>query len=118
MPFVVIENCLKCKHTDCVNVCPVDCFYEADEFLVINPDECIDCALCVPECPVDAIVADDEVPVGQEVFIEINAQLSRTLPNLSQSKDPPADAPQWKDVSDKRHQTPQISSFLTKETSD
>jgi NAD-dependent dihydropyrimidine dehydrogenase PreA subunit len=59
MPFVVTENCIKCKHTDCVEVCPVDCFHEGPNFLVIDPDECIDCTLCEPECPVNAIFPED-----------------------------------------------------------
>ena len=85
MTFVVTENCIKCKYQDCVEVCPVDCFYEGPNFLVINPDECIDCALCEPECPANAIFSEDELPEGQEVFIELNAELSqtgRTLPRL------------------------------------
>ena len=76
MTFVVTENCIKCKYQDCVEVCPVDCFYEGPNFLVINPDECIDCALCEPECPANAIFSEDELPAGQEVFIELNAELS------------------------------------------
>ena len=76
MPFIVGEDCIKCKHTDCVEVCPVDCFYEGPNFLVIHPDECIDCALCEPECPVDAIFSDDEVPEDQIKFIELNAELA------------------------------------------
>ena len=77
MTFVVTENCIKCKYQDCVEVCPVDCFYEGPNFLVINPDECIDCALCEPECPANAIFSEDELPEGQEVFIELNAELSQ-----------------------------------------
>ena len=65
MTFVVGENCINCKHTDCVEVCPVDCFYEGPNFLVIHPDECIDCALCEPECPVNAIFSEDELPEGE-----------------------------------------------------
>ncbi|RFD32542.1 ferredoxin [Pseudomonas sp. GL93] len=76
MTFVVLEECIQCKHTDCVAVCPVDCFYEGPNFLVINPDECIDCALCEPECPVDAIRAEDDVPHDQAAFIQLNAELS------------------------------------------
>lgn len=76
MTFVVLEECIQCKHTDCVSVCPVDCFYEGPNFLVINPDECIDCALCEPECPVDAIRAEDDVPEDQKEFIRLNAELS------------------------------------------
>lgn len=76
MTFVVLEECIRCKHTDCVEVCPVDCFYEGPNFLVINPDECIDCALCEPECPVDAIRTEDEVPNEQKSFIALNAELA------------------------------------------
>lgn len=72
MAFVVTESCIKCKYTDCVEVCPVDCFYEGPDFLVIHPDECIDCALCEPECPVEAIWSDDELPNEQIPFIDIN----------------------------------------------
>ena len=89
MPFIVGEDCIKCKHTDCVEVCPVDCFYEGPNFLVIHPDECIDCALCEPECPVDAIFSDDEVPEDQIKFIELNAELAEKWPNITEKKDPP-----------------------------
>ena len=75
MTFVVTESCIKCKLTDCVEVCPVDCFHEGPNFLVIDPEECIDCTLCEPECPVEAIYSEDELPEGQEKFIEINAEL-------------------------------------------
>jgi ferredoxin len=80
MTFVVTENCIQCKYTDCVEVCPVDCFYEGPNFLVIHPDECIDCALCEPECPAEAIFSEDELPDGQEAFIEINAEMSEVWP--------------------------------------
>ena len=83
MTYVVTENCIKCKHTDCVSVCPVDCFYEGPNFLVINPDECIDCAVCVPECPIDAIVADNELTVGQKMFLDLNAELSKSWPRIT-----------------------------------
>ena len=73
MTFVVTENCIKCKYTDCVEVCPVDCFYEGPNFLVIHPDECIDCGACVPACPVEAIFANDEVPDEWQGFCETNA---------------------------------------------
>ena len=76
MTYVVTESCIKCKYTDCVEVCPVDCFYEGPEFLVIDPDECIDCGLCVPECPIEPIYPDDELPPDQIEFIEINVKLS------------------------------------------
>ena len=88
MTFVVGDNCIKCKHTDCVEVCPVDCFYEGPNFLVIHPDECIDCALCEPECPIDAIFAEDEIPPGQENFIELNQELAEIWPNISEQKEP------------------------------
>lgn len=101
MPFVVTENCIKCKHTDCVEVCPVDCFHEGPNFLVIDPDECIDCTLCEPECPVGAIFPEDDVPAGQEAFVALNAELSRAWPVLTVRKDPPEDAGQWDGVADK-----------------
>ena len=86
MAFIVTESCIKCKHTDCVEVCPVDCFYEGPNFLVIHPEECIDCALCEPECPVDAIFSEDELPSDQIEFIEINAELSEIWPNITEEK--------------------------------
>ena len=101
MTFVVGDNCIKCKHTDCVEVCPVDCFYEGPNMLVINPDECIDCALCEPECPVDAIFAEDEVPDNQVEFIALNAELSKKWPNITEMKPAPADAEQWNGVEGK-----------------
>jgi ferredoxin len=101
MTFVVGDNCIKCKHTDCVEVCPVDCFYEGPNFLVIHPDECIDCALCEPECPVDAIFAEDEIPPGQENFIELNQELAEIWPNISEQKEPLEDADKWNGVPEK-----------------
>lgn len=101
MTFVVTDNCIKCKYTDCVEVCPVDCFYEGPNFLVIDPDECIDCALCEPECPVDAIFSEDELPEGQEKYIEINEELSGKWPNITEQKDPPEDAAEWEGKPDK-----------------
>ena len=77
MTFVVLENCIKCKYMDCVDVCPVDCFHEGPNFLVIDPDECIDCTLCVPECPVDAIVDEDDMPDDQQHFLALNEELSQ-----------------------------------------
>ena len=90
MPFVVTESCIKCKYGDCVEVCPVDCFYEGPNMLVINPDECIDCALCEPECPVEAIWSDDELPPEQIPFIEINDAMSQEWPNITETKEPMA----------------------------
>jgi len=95
MTFVVGENCIRCKHTDCVEVCPVDCFYEGPNFLVIDPDECIDCALCEPECPVTAIYFEDELPEEQRIFIDLNAELAREWPNITEMKESPADADRW-----------------------
>ena len=97
MTFVVTENCIKCKYTDCVDVCPVDCFHEGPNFLVIDPDECIDCTLCEPECPVEAIYAEDELPEGQEVFVELNAELAKKWPIITEVSEPTADADEWRD---------------------
>lgn len=98
MTFVVGENCIRCKHTDCVDVCPVDCFYEGPNFLVIHPDECIDCEDCVPVCPVNAIYEADDLPEDQAVFLELNAELAEIWPNITEQKEPLADAAQWEDV--------------------
>ena len=94
MTYVVTENCIKCKYTDCVDVCPVDCFHEGPNFLVIDPEECIDCTLCVAECPAEAIFAEDDVPDGQQHFIALNAELSKGWPAIVERKDalPEADA--------------------------
>ena len=101
MAFVVIDSCIKCKYTDCVDVCPVDCFHEGPNMLVIDPDECIDCTLCEPECPVEAIMDEEDVPENQQVFIEMNAELSKEWPIIYKIKDPPKDADEWKDKTDK-----------------
>lgn len=101
MTFVVTENCIKCKYTDCVEVCPVDCFYEGPNFLVIHPDECIDCALCEPECPANAIVSEDDLKADQKHFLELNTELAMVWPNIAQQKAPPADADEWKDKPNK-----------------
>ncbi len=101
MTYVVTESCIKCKFTDCVEVCPVDCFYEGPNMLVIDPDECIDCTLCVDECPVEAIYPDDELPEDQKKFLAVNEQLSRVWPVITEIKDPPEDADDWRDVKDK-----------------
>jgi ferredoxin len=99
--YVVAENCIRCKYTDCVEVCPVDCFREGENFLVIDPDECIDCSLCVPECPANAIYAADDVPDEQRQFIELNAQLAKVWKPIITKKDAPADADEWLKVKDK-----------------
>ena len=101
MTFVVTESCIKCKLTDCVEVCPVDCFHEGPNFLVIDPDECIDCALCEPECPVNAIYAEDDVPEEQRHFLDLNAELSKTWPVINVHKDPLPDHKEWAEVKDK-----------------
>ncbi len=95
MTFVVIENCIKCKFTDCVDVCPVDCFHEGPNFLVIDPEECIDCTLCEPECPAEAIYSEDEIPAGQEHFLELNAELGQLWPVITEVKTPPDNAEEW-----------------------
>ncbi len=101
MPHVVLESCIRCKYTDCVDVCPVDCFHEGPNMLVIDPDECIDCAVCIPECPVNAIVPEEDVPGDQQAFIALNADLARSWPNITRRKSALADADAWKDRKDK-----------------
>jgi ferredoxin len=101
MTFVVGDNCVRCKYTDCVEVCPVDCFHEGPNFLVIDPDECIDCTLCEPECPAEAIFAEDDIPAGQEHYLELNAELAKQWPVLSEKKDALPDADEWNGVEDK-----------------
>ena len=98
MAFVVTESCIKCKYMDCVEVCPVDCFHEGPNFLVIDPDECIDCTLCEPECPVEAIFSEEEVPAGQEEFKKLNAELAKKWPVITEKKPAPPDAKQWEGV--------------------
>lgn len=103
MTYVVTDACAKCKYTDCVDVCPVDCFREGPNFLVIDPEECIDCTLCVAECPVEAIYAEDDVPADQQGYIALNAELSRH-PNwkpIVQKKDPLPEHDQWANVKNK-----------------
>lgn len=103
MTHVVTESCIKCKYTDCVDVCPVDCFKAGPNFLVIDPDECIDCAVCIPECPVEAIFAEEDIPDDQQEFIEINAELSKEWPTITRMEDKPEDADKWADVKEKKH---------------
>jgi ferredoxin len=102
MTYVVTESCIKCKYTDCVDVCPVDCFREGPNMLVIDPDECIDCTLCVPECPVEAIFAEDDVPDAQHEFIAKNRELSAKWQPLIERKPAPPDADEWAKVKEKR----------------
>ena len=101
MTFVVTENCIRCKYTDCVEVCPVDCFHEGPNFLVIDPEECIDCQLCVPECPVDAIYEEDDLPEDQKGFIQLNADLAKNWPVINTMIPAMEDAEQWREVLDK-----------------
>ena len=102
MTYVVTEACIKCKHTDCVDVCPTDAFREGPNFLAIDPDECIDCTLCVPECPVEAIFAEDDVPRAQVEFIALNAELSKVWPTIVEKKDALPDADDFAKVKSKR----------------
>ena len=101
MTFLVTEKCIRCKYTDCVEVCPVDCFYEGPNMLVIHPEECIDCGLCEPECPVNAILAEDDLPENYKNFLSLNERLAKQWPNITSRKDAPADADDWKDKEDK-----------------
>jgi len=98
MTFVVTENCIRCRYTDCVEVCPVDCFREGPNFLVIDPDECIDCALCEPECPANAIRSEDDLSPEDQPFLALNAELAKQWPVLTHNKGGLPDAEEWKDV--------------------
>ena len=93
MAYIVTENCIKCKYTDCVEVCPVDCFYEGENFLVINPDECIDCGVCEPECPAEAIVPDTDSKA--DAWTALNRELAEQWPNITRKKDALPDADDW-----------------------
>lgn len=104
MTYVVAEPCVKCKHTDCVDVCPVDCFHEGENFLAIDPDECIDCGACVPECPVEAIFPEDELPEQWSEYTELNERLSHSWPVIAARKESLPDADHWNTVSPKRDQ--------------
>lgn len=110
MTYVVTDACIKCKYTDCVEVCPVDCFYEGETMLVINPSECIDCGVCEPECPAEAILPDTENNLEQ--WLELNAKYSAEWPNITQKKDPPADADEHKGEENK------FETFFTPEPGD
>ncbi len=101
MTYVVTESCINCKHTDCVDVCPVDAFREGPNFLTIDPNECIDCTLCVPECPVDAIYAEEDVPDDLKSYIALNAELAALWPAIVEKKDPLPDAEEWGKVKGK-----------------
>ena len=102
MTYIVAEPCVKCKYTDCVDVCPVDCFYEGENFLAIHPDECIDCGACVPECPTEAIFSEDDLPEKWEEWVELNAKLVQNWPNITARKDALPEADEFKEVEAKR----------------
>lgn len=105
MTYVVTDNCIKCKYTDCVEVCPVDCFYEGENFLVIHPDECIDCGVCEPECPAEAIKPDTEPKLDQ--WLKINAEYAQVWPNITIKRDP---LPEAKEFDGKPNKYPQYFS--------
>lgn len=109
MPYVVAEPCIKCKYTDCVEVCPVNCFYEGANMLVIHPDECIDCGACEPVCPSGAIFPGDSLPAKWKDYAALNAEMCRVWPNITTKKDPLPDADTWKDVEDKAAHQPRAS---------
>ena len=103
MTHVVTESCIKCRYTDCVDVCPVDCFKIGPNFIVIDPDECIDCAVCIPECPVNAIYPEEDVPEDQREFIEINAHLSQHWPVITKRIDASPEAEEYSKITTKKH---------------
>ena len=100
MTYIVTESCIRCKYMDCVEVCPVDCFYEGENMLVIQPDECIDCGVCEPECPIEAILPDTED--GLDEWLDINEKYSAEWPNITTKGETPEDADDWKDKPDKK----------------
>ena len=101
MTYIVNDACIRCKHMDCVEVCPVDCFYEGENMLVINPQECIDCGVCEPECPADAILPD--TAPGASEWVDFNQKWSDIWPNITEMRpeDVPADASEWAEVKNK-----------------
>lgn len=105
MTFVVTDACIQCKYTDCVQVCPVDCFLEGPNFLVIDPNGCIDCGVCVPECPVEAIYADDDLPADQHPFLALNAEIAASgkWPVITAQKPPLNEHEAFKHVKGKLH---------------
>lgn len=102
MTHVVTEACIRCKYTDCVAVCPVECFHEGPEFLVIDPAACIDCGVCIPECPVEAIVEEKDLRPAQQEYLQLNAQLAGKWPLITQSREPLPEADRWAQVNNKR----------------
>ncbi len=99
MTYIVIDGCIKCKYMDCIEVCPVDCFYEGENMLVIHPDECIDCGVCEPECPIEAIKPDTDD--GMERWVQINQEYAEKWPNITRKGEPPEDREEWKEVGNK-----------------
>ncbi|MBW5486572.1 ferredoxin FdxA [Streptomyces bambusae] len=102
MTYVVAEPCIRCRTTDCVTVCPVDCFYAGENMLVINPEECIDCGACEPECPVTAIFEESELPKKWSAYIQLNVEYASKWPGITEQTDPPSDWEEWKDVEEKK----------------
>lgn len=102
MTHVVTQACILCKYTDCVSVCPVECFHEGPNFLVIDPDVCIDCGVCIPECPVEAIVEAKDLPPEQHEYLALNAELSGRWPLITASREPLPQADAWASHRDKR----------------
>ena len=115
MTHVVTEACIRCKHTDCVDVCPVNAFREGPNFLVIDPEECIDCTLCIPECPVDAILPEDDLTAEQQEYLVLNARLAKAWPTIIESKPSPSDSGDWAGVKAKRHLLEEVLPETTKE---
>ncbi len=101
MAYIVAEPCINCKYTDCVDVCPVDCFHEGVNFLAINPEDCIDCGACEPECPTEAIFEEDELPEKWQQYVELNAKYAEEWPEITVKKDPMPDADEWHEKTDK-----------------
>lgn len=101
MAYVVAEPCINCKFTDCVDVCPVDCFYEGKNFLAIHPEDCIDCGACEPECPVEAIFEEDELPDKWEAYTELNAKFAEEWPNIVSKQEALPTAEEWRNKTDK-----------------
>jgi ferredoxin len=102
MAFVVTEACIRCKYTDCVAACPVECFHEGPDFLVIDPAACIDCGVCVPECPVEAIYDAKDLPPEQREYAELNQRLAAQWPLITAAQDPLPDAEAWANQKNKR----------------
>jgi ferredoxin len=102
MTFVVTEQCIKCRFTDCVVPCPVDCFHEGEDFMVIDPEACIDCNVCATECPVNAIYQDKDLPEDQKIFISINRELAKIYRPVTSKSGPAPEAEKWRGVADKR----------------